>query len=156
MRNIQTVLFAAALGAALNTAAIARADDATEALPKHAISIVIASGNKMLGAPRVIVLDGKKASIEVGQKHEPGISPTSIKTQSVKLSLTPTTGDDDKVQVKMEIQVTDEISGDTPSRTTRETRTTLALARGKQASVSVPEGSLGAPLDIRLQIDAAK
>jgi hypothetical protein len=111
------------------------------------ISAVISSADKVIASPKVVVANGKTASIEIGEKGAPG-------NWNTKAVFSPLIQDDGTVLMPVTVKLTTETVADgKPQVTSRELTVELKAALGKKISLSLPTNDANATFAMSMQVE---
>ncbi|MCA3017791.1 MAG: hypothetical protein ACK5RJ_05835 [Burkholderiales bacterium] len=111
------------------------------------ISAVISSADKVIASPKVVVANGKTASIEIGEKGALG-------NWNTKAVFSPQIQDDGTVLMPVTVKLTTEtVVDDKPQVSSRETTVQLKAALGKKFSISVPTNDANATFAMSMQVE---
>ncbi len=113
------------------------------------ISAEFSSGDKVIASPKVVVANGKTATIEIGEKGRPG-------SWNTKAVFSPVIQDDGTVLVPVAVKLTTESVVDgKPQAFSREANVQLKAALGKKFSLSLPTDDPSTPLAMSMQVELA-
>ncbi len=119
------------------------------------ISVQISSGYSVIATPTLVVKNGTRASVTVGNEAETTVTGQRLPSSFVNVDLIPTLDGDNNVDVAVNVRTIDEKTvSDQPVKSTRTMELALRLALGRQGSIQLP-GTGGAPgLTLYMTIDA--
>jgi hypothetical protein len=139
---MKTILTRIVLVAALLGSGVAIAE--TQMLK---ISAVISSADKVIASPKVVVANGKTATIEIGEKGAPG-------NWNTKAVFSPLIQDDGTVLMPVTVKLTTETVADgKPQVTSRELTVELKAALGKKISLTLPTNDANATFAMSMQVE---
>ncbi len=139
---MKTILTRIVLVAALLASSVAYAE--TQMLK---ISAVISSADKVIASPKVVVANGKTATIEIGEKGAPG-------NWNTKAVFSPLIQDDGTVLIPVTVKLTTETVADgKPQVTSRELTVELKAALGKKISLTLPTNDANATFAMSMQVE---
>jgi hypothetical protein len=111
------------------------------------ISAMISSADKVIGSPKVVVANGKTATIEIGEKGAPG-------KWNTKAVFSPLIQDDGTVLMPVTVKLTTETVADgKPQVTSRELTVELKAALGKKISLTLPTNDANATFAMSMQVE---
>jgi hypothetical protein len=111
------------------------------------ISAVFSSADKVIASPKVVVANGKTATIEIGERGAPG-------NWNTKAVFSPLIQDDGTVLMPVTVKLTTETVADgKPQVSSRETTVQLKAALGKKFSISVPTNDANATFAMSMQVE---
>jgi hypothetical protein len=111
------------------------------------ISAVISSADKVIASPKVVVANGKTATIEIGEKGAPG-------NWNTKAVFSPLIQDDGTVLMPVTVKLTTEtVAEGKPQVTSRELTVELKAALGKKISLSLPTKDANATFAMSMQVE---
>ncbi len=141
---MKPILTRAVFVAALLGSSLAFADD-----QMLKISAEISSGDKLIASPKVVVANGKTATIEIGEKGRPG-------NWNTKAVFSPVIQDDGTVLMPVAVKLTTETLVDgKPQFSSREMTVQLKAALGKKFSLSLPTDDPSATFAMSMQVELA-
>jgi hypothetical protein len=111
------------------------------------ISAVISSADKVFASPKVVVANGKTATIEIGEKGTAG-------NWNTKAVFSPVIQDDGTVLMPVTVKLTTETVADgKPQVTSRELTVELKAALGKKISLTLPTNDANATFAMSMQVE---
>ena len=111
------------------------------------ISAMISSADKVIASPKVVVANGKTATIEIGEKGAPG-------NWNTKAVFSPLIQDDGTVLMPVTVKLTTETVADgKPQVTSRELTVELKAALGKKISLTLPTNDANATFAMSMQVE---
>ena len=111
------------------------------------ISAVFSSADKVIGSPKVVVANGKTATIEIGERGAPG-------NWNTKAVFSPLIQDDGTVLMPVTVKLTTETVADgKPQVTSRELTVELKAALGKKISLTLPTNDANATFAMSMQVE---
>lgn len=117
------------------------------------VSMVISSGEKTLASPTVVITNGKRGTVTIGDKVAASATTPAL-NKSVAIELTPTLQADGSVNLPLKLTFTeDKLIDQVPSTNTRQMIVELKVQPGRQASF-VAGGAEGVePLGMSIKLD---
>jgi hypothetical protein len=111
------------------------------------ISAMISSADKVIASPKVVVANGKTATIEIGERGAPG-------NWNTKAVFSPLIQDDGTVLMPVTVKLTTETVADgKPQVTSRELTVELKAALGKKISLTLPTNDANATFAMSMQVE---
>ena len=111
------------------------------------ISAMISSADKVIASPKVVVANGKTATIEIGEKGAPG-------NWNTKAVFSPLIQDDGTVLMPVTVKLTTEnVADGKPQVTSRELTVELKAALGKKISLTLPTNDANATFAMSMQVE---
>ncbi len=119
------------------------------------ISVQMSSGYSVIATPTLVVKNGTRASVTVGNEAETAAPGQRLPSSFVNVDLIPTLDGDNNVDVAVSVRAIDEkIVNDQPVKSTRSMELALRLSLGRQGSIQLPGSSGATGLTLYMTVDA--
>ena len=117
------------------------------------VSMVISSGEKTLASPTLVIANGKRGTLTIGEKVVAAATSPAL-DKSVAIELTPTLQADGSVNMPIKLTFAEEkLVGQKPSTSTRQMMLELKVHPGNKASFVTPRADDVEPMGMSIQLD---